>query len=515
MSQVHPLPFPSCRRVLKNVLRLTLFRKILETPHGGSFWSEPQEALLLVVLPSPRSKKQLLTTKEASRSEKPQTWPAQQLRAQNYRPACKCNAEENGGRRSDAMTGGAAHRCTKRGYSRLQAGACGNGARIVAKIGGRTLQKGCEQVREHKKVREGTAEFFGEVSISFCLSREQSSTRRTMGSSTQVPIMESSTRSSMADIGRSGESLKEHFPAAALATSRPLAENWEDLLDELEEPAAAPLPKAATSAATKKGMVSTHGFAAEDEILNDPMAERLRRQNLVGRVSRFKEATGLPFLYSLNLETFSSPSLPLPLPFVPFLFLQKLVEKDEKRLMDDLFAGCERPDVPPTAQADLEQRAALAAKAAKALSVTSSDPLDSIQLKTFRDCERLVESLSKKILDSPAKSPAWLRLLDLLLKECSPKMDLKDLRTLQAKLNATVTEKAKAERQLAEKKKKPNDIGSQCRNYKDELEVVYGGESEFGRLEASAAVADAVCDELTRACSLDDTLHMASNRSSA
>ncbi|XP_026193376.1 uncharacterized protein LOC34617946 [Cyclospora cayetanensis] len=212
-----------------------------------------------------------------------------------------------------------------------------------------------------------------------------------------------------------------------------LAENWEDLLDELEEPAAPP-PKAATSAATKKGMVSTHGFAAEDEILNDPMAERLRRQ--------------------------------------------KLVEKDEKRLMDDLFAGCERPDVPPTAQADLEQRAALAAKAAKALSVTSSDPLDSIQLKTFRDCERLVESLSKKILDSPAKSPAWLRLLDLLLKECSPKMDLKDLRTLQAKLNATVTEKAKAERQLAEKKKKPNDIGSQCRNYKDELEVVYGGESE-------------------------------------
>lgn len=57
-------------------------------------------------------------------------------------------------------------------------------------------------------------------------------------------------------------------------------------------------------------------------------------------------------------------------------------------------------------------------------------------------------------------------------------MDLKDLKTLQGKLNSTVTEKEKAERQLAEKKKKPNDIGSQCRNYKDELDVVYGGDSD-------------------------------------
>lgn len=31
---------------------------------------------------------------------------------------------------------------------------------------------------------------------------------------------------------------------------------------------------------------------------------------------------------------------------------------------------------------------------------------------------------------------------------------------------------------MAQKKKKPNDVGSQCRNYKDELDIVYGGDSD-------------------------------------
>lgn len=211
-----------------------------------------------------------------------------------------------------------------------------------------------------------------------------------------------------------------------------VAENWEDFLDEIEEPTPPPAPKPATTPAKPKAAVKS--FADEDEPLNDTMAERMRRQ--------------------------------------------KLVEESEKRALHDLFAGCERPEAPANPSKELEQRALLAAKAAKALAATSSDPLDSVQLKTFRDCERLVDSLSKKIVESPAKSPAWLRLLDLLLKECTPKMDLKDLKTLQGKLNSTVTEKEKAERQLAEKKKKPNDIGSQCRNYKDELDVVYGGDSD-------------------------------------
>lgn len=212
-----------------------------------------------------------------------------------------------------------------------------------------------------------------------------------------------------------------------------VAENWEDLLDEIEEPA--PVPSTAKPAASSsKPKATPKGFVAEDEICNDPVAERLRRQ--------------------------------------------RLEEENEKRLMDDLFAGCERPEAPANSAGDTAQRGISAAQAARAFAATASDPLDAIQLKTFRDCERLVESLSRKIISSPAKSPAWLRLLDLLLKECSPKMTVKDLRTFQGKLNSTIAEKETAERQLAEKKKKPNDVGSQCRNYKDELDLVYGGDSE-------------------------------------
>lgn len=212
-----------------------------------------------------------------------------------------------------------------------------------------------------------------------------------------------------------------------------VAENWEDLLDEIEEPAPVASP-AKPAASSNKPKAASKAFAEITEVCDDPVADRLRRQ--------------------------------------------RLVEENEKRLMDDLFAGCEAPKDPGSTVDDVGQRAIIAAQAARALAAATNDPLDAIQLKTFRDCERLVESLSKKILNSPAKSPAWLRLLDLLLKECSPKMTVKDLRTLQGKVNLTITEKETAERQLVGKKKKPNDIGSQCRNYKDELDLVYGDDSE-------------------------------------
>lgn len=208
-----------------------------------------------------------------------------------------------------------------------------------------------------------------------------------------------------------------------------VAENWEDLLDELEEPAPSPSPPK-SAPAPKPPKAATSSYSVQDEVLPDPVAERLRQR--------------------------------------------RLVEENEKRLMEDLFAGCERPEA-AAAPSELEQRPLVTVKEPKA---HSGDPMEAIQLKTYRDCERLVESLTPKILDSPAKSPAWLRLLDLLLKECTPKMDLKDLRTLQGKLNASVAERTKAELAMAQKKKKPNDVGSQCRNYKDELDIVYGGDSE-------------------------------------
>ncbi|CDJ38265.1 hypothetical protein, conserved [Eimeria tenella] len=114
-----------------------------------------------------------------------------------------------------------------------------------------------------------------------------------------------------------------------------VAETWEDLLDELEEPTPAASPAAAAAkpaaAGKKAGAATPKGFAAENTPLSDPISERLRRQ--------------------------------------------KLVEENEKRLMDDLFADCDQPDgtaaaaaaTAAAAAAESKQRAALAAKAAKTL----------------------------------------------------------------------------------------------------------------------------------------------------
>ncbi|CDJ28954.1 uncharacterized protein EMH_0045500 [Eimeria mitis] len=167
-----------------------------------------------------------------------------------------------------------------------------------------------------------------------------------------------------------------------------VADNWEDLLDELEEPAAPPCsPEAAKPTKTKSPLQQQQQQRQQqqqqqfDEPLDDPMEERLRRQ--------------------------------------------KLTEEAEKRLMNDLFGGCEQPEAAAN-ENQQKQTNTVKSKVTAGVSTTSGETLESVQLKTFRDCEKFVEKISHKIVDSPAKSPAWLRLLDLLLKECSPKMDLKD-----------------------------------------------------------------------------------------
>ncbi|KAL8275084.1 hypothetical protein Esti_000963 [Eimeria stiedai] len=180
-------------------------------------------------------------------------------------------------------------------------------------------------------------------------------------------------------------------------------ESWEDVVDELEEPAPPPPPPKQTSSPFKANSSQTtrKKFQEEEDFLDDPVAERLRRERT----------------YSIN-----------PTSVIPKQSIRdcRLVEESEKRLVDDFFAGCERPDAPPAASAvEDPQRAYVGARAAKALAASTTDAMDAVHLKTYGDCERFVEALSKKILESPAKSPAWLRLLDLLLKECSPKMDLK------------------------------------------------------------------------------------------
>lgn len=213
--------------------------------------------------------------------------------------------------------------------------------------------------------------------------------------------------------------------------------SWEDEADEIleaeERRKQEEQQRAAAVAARKAASDAKRGFADDaDAPLSDPVAEKMRRQ--------------------------------------------KLVEEADKRLMDDLFSGCERPAdyMPPTATS-----AAVAArtKTTKAAAPVV-DPVEAISLRSYKDCEQFATRLGKKIRESPAKSPAWLRLLDLLLKDCTPKMEMKDLVSLQKKLQAAVADREKESKQVVEKKKKPNDVGSAMKNYRDEVDMLYGDLSQ-------------------------------------
>eukprot|EP00922_Rhytidocystis_sp_ex-Travisia-forbesii_P013979 GHVS01020848.1.p1 GENE.GHVS01020848.1~~GHVS01020848.1.p1 ORF type:complete len:224 (+),score=66.57 GHVS01020848.1:122-793(+) len=202
-----------------------------------------------------------------------------------------------------------------------------------------------------------------------------------------------------------------------------MTENWEDLLEDSEEekPEEAAQSKPVEEPARKKE--ADAGYVE----LVDPIAEKLRRQ--------------------------------------------RIVEKADAELMEDLFSGCPKPEA--TAAAAAEEIEAKA-KPTTAMTNLSADPLDMIDLKTLKDVESFTTRLCGKIAASPAKSPAWLRLLDLLLKECVPKMDPKDVMTLQNKTKQALKQKQDAKRESAAGKKKPNAIGSQIRDFKDEMELFYG-----------------------------------------
>eukprot|EP00921_Rhytidocystis_pertsovi_P023656 GHVQ01037920.1.p1 GENE.GHVQ01037920.1~~GHVQ01037920.1.p1 ORF type:complete len:265 (+),score=57.92 GHVQ01037920.1:459-1253(+) len=239
--------------------------------------------------------------------------------------------------------------------------------------------------------------------------------------------------------------------------SETLQDNWEDLLAESEgeeegskckKPAAAQSRASSSSnAASAKKQSKEAAAAAQDKgcgsgsgyvTLDDPVAERNRQK--------------------------------------------RIVEEADEELMDDLFSGCRRPA--KTTDEQIKGEAATSDKAAAPSPATATrrtaqpalkgDPIDAISVRTLKDVEAFATKLAEKIASSPAISSAWLRLFDILLKECAPKMKEQDLTTLLNKVKLSLKHKEEAKRNAITSKKKPNDSGSQMKNYKDEIELFYG-----------------------------------------
>ncbi|KAL8434326.1 hypothetical protein ACSSS7_003270 [Eimeria intestinalis] len=146
-------------------------------------------------------------------------------------------------------------------------------------------------------------------------------------------------------------------------------ESWEDVVDELEEPAPPPPPPKQKSSPTKakpSPQSARKKFQEEEDFLDDPVAERLRRE--------------------------------------------RLVEESEKRLVDDFFAGCERPDAPPTAKdtAEDSHKAHISARASKALAGQESRMASSVGfvVKGMLTQDGSEGASKRMVLDRAAAAPA-------------------------------------------------------------------------------------------------------------
>lgn len=154
---------------------------------------------------------------------------------------------------------------------------------------------------------------------------------------------------------------------------------------------------------------------------------------------------------------------------------ERLIQRTEAQLFGDLLDGCEL-DIPGQSTDDALGLGGSTYRGARDLAISGAPTLDSIALKNLTDCKKLVDLLSPKIESSPAKSVAWLELLTGLIGCCASKMDDKDLRTLIRKTDDLIKARDASRRQQIQSKRKVNDsVQSRIHNYKDELDMLYGG----------------------------------------
>ncbi|KAH0480692.1 MAG: hypothetical protein KVP17_005084 [Porospora cf. gigantea B] len=120
--------------------------------------------------------------------------------------------------------------------------------------------------------------------------------------------------------------------------------------------------------------------------------------------------------------------------------IQQQIERSEADLVADLFdVEIKKPTVKPKATR----------KTKLAGMNDDTDPFDQIDMKTYNDLESAATRLAEKLAASQAKTTGFLRFMDILLKECSAKMELRELQTFDSKVNVLLKEK-----QLAADRKK-------------------------------------------------------------
>ncbi|SCM22362.1 conserved Plasmodium protein, unknown function [Plasmodium chabaudi adami] len=100
--------------------------------------------------------------------------------------------------------------------------------------------------------------------------------------------------------------------------------------------------------------------------------------------------------------------------------------------------------------------------------------LESTPLNSIKDCEHLGEILAFRIKKSTAKSVAIERFISIILQASEPRLGNKELISLNRKIQEIIDKREKKQREALINKKKPNEVKNAIKNYKDEVDMIYG-----------------------------------------
>lgn len=160
--------------------------------------------------------------------------------------------------------------------------------------------------------------------------------------------------------------------------------------------------------------------------------------------------------------------------------LQKLIEKGDRAICDDLFSGFQRPDG-TTIGAEKKVEKKTTKQLAQSTASTSNDLWESVVFNKQSELEAFAHKMTGPIKKSPIKSAGFYKFTDMIMKDLGAKLESKDMKNLINKLQTMFKQKEAEENMKKQAKTKP----SQKYDKDDEYEMMYGDlEEDYDEDEA-------------------------------
>jgi hypothetical protein len=218
--------------------------------------------------------------------------------------------------------------------------------------------------------------------------------------------------------------------------------------------------------------------AAKQTILDEEEARALKAAASKAQASAPKPKVAAPSVSSgttveVSSRTYDEDEITQSDPKLEKARMKRLQEKAELALMDDLFAGCEKPASAEEAGTTLVREVVRTIK---------EDSFEKLQLVTTKEVENLANRCGDKISASEVKS-AGQKFMTELIRSIGHTLAVSDIAQLQKVLKELSTAKAREQAEkIAGKKKLSTDVAQLKKGAKidvfDAMDEVYGDDYE-------------------------------------